>query len=87
MFYAELKLREKLGEVINIRYKPSFDIDINGKHFCRYSADYRYTELKPTYGDRIIELKSTGTRKDTAYRLRRKAAQLAHKIIVVEIVR
>lgn len=86
-FYAELRQRELGGEVTDIKYHPSFEVKIKGKPYTRYTADFQFYEMKPSYGVRIVDVKSTGTRKDAAYILRKKAAELAFGIIVTEVVR
>lgn len=83
--YAELKLLERAGQIECLEVQPSWNIEIGGKHFCRYTADFSYLDKKR--GPVIEDTKSTGTAKDAAYKLRRKAAELAHGIRVTEIVR
>ena len=83
--YAELKLLQRAGEIECLEIQPSWNIEINGKHYCRYSADFSYIDKRR--GSIIEEVKSTGTAKDAAYRLRRKAAELAHGIVVTEVLR
>lgn len=71
--YAELRLLQRAGEIKDLELQPEFRVSINDHHYCTYTADFAYTEK----GERIIEeLKSTGTAKDAAYRLRKKAAEL-----------
>lgn len=84
-FYAELRQRELAGEVSNIEYHPSWDVEIGGAHYCTFTADFRFYEHYR--GKRVVEVKSSGTQKDAAYRLRRKAAQLAHNLEIIEVVR
>jgi len=75
--YAELKLWVKARQIMDLELQPEFRVSINNQHYCTYTADFAYTEN----GERIIEeLKSTGTAKDAAYRLRKKAAELFHGI-------
>ena len=82
--YAELRLLERAGEIRGLELQPEFRVSINDQHFCTYTADFAYTEK----GERIIEeLKSTGTAKDAAYRLRKKAAELFYGIKVKVIVK
>lgn len=89
--YGELRLLERAGEIAELVVHPAFDVQIAGRHFCTYTADFAYRvrlSERTKENERIIEeVKSTGTRKDTAYRLRRKAAELAHGITVTEVVR
>ncbi len=81
--YGELKLLERAGVISKLKVQPSWNVEIGGKHFCRYTADFEYLY----HAERVVEdCKSTGTAKDTAYRLRRKAAELAHGITITEYV-
>jgi Protein of unknown function (DUF1064) len=86
-FYAELRQRELAGEVAKIEYHPSWEVTINGGKLCKFTADFRYVEMMPKYGVRIVETKSSGTRKDASYRLRRRAAELAFGLTIIEVVR
>lgn len=82
--YAELRLLERAGEVQDLELQPEFRVSINDQHYCTYTADFAYTEK----GERVIEeLKSTGTAKDAAYRLRKKAAELFYGIKVRVIIK
>ena len=82
--YAELQLLQRAGEVQDLELQPEFRVSINGEHYCTYTADFAYTE----HGQRVIEeLKSTGTAKDAAYRLRKKAAELFYGIKVKVIIK
>ena len=82
--YAELQLLQRAGEVQDLELQPEFRVSINDQHFCTYTADFAYTEK----GERVIEeLKSTGTAKDAAYRLRKKAAELFYGIKVKVIIK
>lgn len=82
--YAELRLLERAGEIQGLELQPEFRVSINDQHYCTYTADFAYTEK----GERVIEeLKSTGTAKDAAYRLRKKAAELFYGIKVKVIIK
>jgi len=82
--YATLKLLERAGKIRDLKLQPKFPVEINGRPFTTYSADFSYYDRE--LGRVVIEdSKSTGTAKDAAYRLRRKAAELAHGIEVVEV--
>ena len=81
--YGELKLLERAGVISKLKVQPSWNVEIGGKHFCRYTADFEYMH----HAERVVEdCKSTGTAKDTAYKLRKRAAELAHGIRVTEYV-
>jgi len=82
--YAELKLLQRAGEVSDLELQPEFRVSINGNHYCTYTADFAYTQKD----ERIVEeLKSTGTAKDAAYRLRKKAAELFYGIKIKVIIK
>lgn len=82
--YADLKMLERAGEIRDLELQPKFPVEIGGKHFCTYTSDFRYWNVR--LGEYVIEdCKSSGTAKDASYRLRKKAAQLAHGITVTEV--
>ena len=80
--YAVLKQQERAGLISHLELQPVFKVTINGHHFCRYSADFAYFRD----GERVIEdCKSSGTAKDAAYRLRKRAAEMQYFIKVQEV--
>jgi|APCry1669189534_1035231.scaffolds.fasta_scaffold40524_3 Protein of unknown function (DUF1064) len=82
--YAELRLMAKAKLISDLELQPQFVVSINGHHFCTYTADFKYIRD----GQCVIEeLKSTGTAKDAAYRLRKKAAELFYGIKVEVILK
>lgn len=82
--YAELRLLERAGTIRNIVLQPKFKVRINNHDYCTYTPDFAYDGDN---GARIVEeIKSSGTRKDAAYRLRRKAAELYCGITVREVI-
>ena len=82
--YAELRLLARAGEVQDLELQPEFRVSINGEHYCTYTADFAYTQN----GQKVVEeLKSTGTAKDAAYRLRKKAAELFYGIKIKVIIK
>jgi chloramphenicol O-acetyltransferase len=83
--YRELKLLEKGGVIRNLEVHPCFCVAIKDEPFCTYTADFSY--YWASSGKQEIEdVKSTGTRKDAAYRLRKKAAELFYGIKVTEVI-
>ena len=85
LHYADLKMLQKAKEIINLELQPKFPVHINGNLFGTFTADFAYDTK---VGERVIEeLKSTGTAKDAAYRLRKKAAEMYHGIKVNVIIR
>jgi hypothetical protein len=80
--YAALKLEERAGLISHLELQPEFKVTINGHLFCKFTGDFAYFRD----GDRIIEdCKSSGTAKDAAYRLRKRAAELFYFIQVREV--
>ncbi len=80
--YAELKIAERAGIITHLELQPEYIVRINGEVLCKAHFDFRYFRD----GDRIVEdVKSSGTAKDTAYRLRRRAVELQYHIKVVEV--
>lgn len=83
--YAELKILVRAGEITELALQPKFEIDANGEHYCTYTADFSYIEKDGTVV--VEEVKSTGTAKDAAYKLRKRAAEIAFGITVREIIK
>lgn len=80
--YAVLKQQERAGLISHLELQPVFKVAINGHHYCRYSADFAYFRD----GQRVVEdCKSSGTAKDAAYRLRKRAAEMFYYIKVTEV--
>lgn len=86
--YAELRQREKLGIIFDLVLQPEYRVEINGGHFCKYTADFRYLDES---GELIIEdVKGRGrggTAGDAAFRLRKKAAELFFGIKITMVTR
>jgi hypothetical protein len=82
--YATLRLLERAGKIEDLRLQQKFPVQIHSKHYCTYTADFVYWDV--ALGREVIEdSKSTGTAKDAAYRLRRKAAELSYRIKIDEV--
>jgi len=50
--YAELVALEEAGEISGLTRQRRFDLDVNGVHVCRYTADFSYTDSS---GTEVIE--------------------------------
>ena len=84
--YAELKLLERAGHIKDLTIQPTFPVVLEGHHLCTYTADFYYFDIVRKC--LVVEdIKSTGTAMDAAYRLRKKAAEIFHKIKVEEVIR
>tara|TARA_R110000868_G_scaffold333506_1_gene594316 strand:- start:141 stop:527 length:387 start_codon:yes stop_codon:yes gene_type:complete len=80
--YAVLRDWQRLGVITHLELQPKFPVTINGHPLTKYTADFAYFEN----GERVVEdCKSSGTAKDTAYRLRKKAAELQFFIKIREV--
>ena len=77
--WASLLLLWRAGRITNLERQPSFPVEINNQHFCTYTADFRY-RLASTDEIIVEDVKTSGTEKDAAYRLRKKAAELYHGV-------
>lgn len=82
--YTQLRLLERAGRINSLERQPSWDIMINGQKLCTYSADFSYF-CKERNRSVIEDIKSSGTQKDAAYRLRKRAAELYCSIKVDEV--
>ena len=88
--YAELKLHMKAKIISDLELQPKFPVFLTSKDglkealFCTYTADFQYVKDGETV---IEELKSSGTVKDAAYRLRKKAAELYYKIKITVLIK
>lgn len=82
--YSQLKLLERAGIIECLTCQPSFAVEIDGIPFCTYTADFGYFDVQ---GNKVVveDVKSSGTAKDAAYRLRKKAAELFYSMQVVEV--
>lgn len=83
--YNYLKLCERDGVIYHLELQPEYKVEINGEHYCTYHADFKYFD---TIRDQWVveDVKSFFTAKDPASRLRIKAAELHHNIMVEIIV-
>lgn len=70
--------------ITDLSTQVEFPVKINNKHYCTYTADFAY---KDEDGNQIYEdVKSTGTAKDAAYRLRKKAAELYYGVKITAVI-
>ncbi len=85
-YYAELKVRERLGEIARLTLQHEMPITINGREYTTFTCDFRFYDDREK---RIVyhEVKSEGTRRERDYKLRRLAAELYYSVEIVEVVR
>lgn len=82
--YGVLKLGQRAGMVRDLKTQPAFPVLIEGKAFCTYTADFSYFDERGAFV--VEDVKSSGTQKDAAYLLRKKAAELFYGFTVREVV-
>ena len=84
--YAELKNLERAGLIECVELQPTWNVEIAGRHYCKYTCDFSYVN-SDTGLPVLEEVKSSGSAKDDAYKLRRKAAELMHGLKITEVIR
>ena len=86
-YYAELRMREKAGEIKNLELQPKFALmvpeygsgyDVTVGH---YIADFRYRE-GPRGVLRIVDVKGVKT---PVYRLKKKMVEAQYGITITEV--
>jgi hypothetical protein len=80
--FDQLKLLEKNGEVRDILCQVPFKLEINGRHICRYIADFTYVEKRNGIWAEVVE--DVKGYKTAMYRLKKKLMKAIHGIEVRE---
>lgn len=82
--YLQLRQLEVAGLITGLETQVSFRLSSNGKHLCKYVADFRYfdEEKKETI---VEDVKSAYTAKLPVYRLKKKMMLFEHGINVQEV--
>lgn len=78
--YAQLKLMERAGEIVNLFCQVEFSIDVEGVHICNYVADFSYEDTRN--GNQVVE--DCKGYKTTVYRLKKKLMWACHEIKIKE---
>ena len=82
--YGLLKMRESLGEITHLELQPEFRCVVNGVLVCKYRADFAYFE--EGRGRIIEDVKSAITRKNRAYRIKKKLVEALYPgVTIVEV--
>lgn len=84
-----LRQMEREGKIKNLRREVPYRLEVNGHLICKYVADHVYE----TFGDQIPgtwwpvveDVKSEITRKNRAYRIKRKLMAAIHDIDILEV--
>jgi hypothetical protein len=81
--WCDLELRQRSGEISDLRRQVVFDLIVNDLLVCRFVADATYRDAT---GAQVVEdTKSQITRKNRAYRIKVKLMRACHGIDVQEV--
>ena len=80
--WCELELRERAGEIRNLRRQVPYALVVEQSLIARYVADFTYEEGAATV---VEDCKSPPTRKLEAYRIKVKLMAALHKLQVREV--
>lgn len=82
--YRDLTRLRDAGEISQLRLQPKFPIVVNGMAVCVYVADFSYIG---STGVVVEDVKSSATRKNRSYQLKRKLMLAVHGIEISEVER
>lgn len=77
--YGQLKLKQQVGVISDLKLQPGFRIEVNGKHVTTYRADFSYTRN----GQQIIEDVKGSIHEqhlDPVFKLKRKLVEAIYDI-------
>jgi hypothetical protein len=77
--YHKLRLREKLGLIVELELQPAFPVHINGVKIFTYRADFRFRDSD--YKLRVVDVKGVRT---PVYRLKKKAVEAYYPGMEIE---
>lgn len=81
--FAELRRREKAGEIAELELQPEYPVQVNDIHVFTYRADFRYRRISD--GQRVTE---DAKGKETAlFRLKQRVVEAAYPGVKIEIVK
>ena len=82
--YGELRLREKAGEIQQLKVHPRWKLTVDGYHICDYISDFSYYEVENGRAERfrVVDVKSPITAKLPEFRLKKKLMAAIYKIDV-----
>ena len=80
-YYAELKLRERAGEIVDLELQPKFECRVNGNLICNYIADFRFVYTGSGFQE-TVDVKGMKT---PVYRLKKKLVEALFNITITEV--
>lgn len=78
--WQELELREKAGEISELCRQVPYDLVVEGQKIGRLTLDFTWIEKGQTV---VADCKSSATKKETAYRLRKKLFECLYAPLVI----
>jgi hypothetical protein len=81
---TQLRILERAGLISGLEVQPSWDVRINDKPFCTYTANFAYHCPDRRRGI-IEELRAKGTARDEVRALKRRAAELTFGLEITEV--
>lgn len=82
LYYADLRLLEKAGEIHSLEIQPKYPIVIDGKKVCNVILDFQFREKDGRL--RVIDVKGMDT---PMSRLKRKLVSAVYPHVNVEVVK
>lgn len=79
--WQDLKHREKIGEIEGLNRQVGFALEVSGKYIGKFTADFTWSENDKCV---VADCKSPVTRKETAYRLRKKIFEALYAPLVIQ---
>jgi len=77
----ELHVMEANGEITHLTREPVFSIEINGRHVCKYIADFQY-RMADSGLPIVVDVKGMRT---PVFNLKRKLVEAAYPGVVVTV--
>lgn len=74
-----LRLRERVGEITNLRRQVRFPLEVNGVVVGAYVADMVFDEAGAQH---VVDVKSAATRNEPTFRLKAKLMAACHGIVI-----
>jgi hypothetical protein len=84
--WADLKVRERCGEIVQLQRQVPFRLAVNGEHVCAWIADFTWVEV-PSGEFIAADVKSAFSRTLPVYRLKRKLFRSCMGFDITEMTR
>lgn len=82
--WCNLKIRERVGEIVGLQRQIPFDLMVNGQKICTYRADFVWTEVDT--GERVVADAKSPATMTPEFRLKAKLMMACHGIVVQPII-